>query len=236
MPLDQVAEAQDEDEVAEDQRGLEHSASDVASPCFDEIAANPEVDDQRGEHEKMSAEAHSFSVQESITRDDAFNAEVDIASALDSLTLVEVEEAAGELHRRIGAALRDIGERRADRGGRESPRARVAALAVATEAGALTLGAVAAGSVVHLPRLDAHPTTVAAAVYAAPTIQALLARLDQDRRLLASLARALEPRFDEECDSPWGHMSLHRLVVELAIVRPARLALELERLADEAEV
>src|SRR5690606_29228933 len=98
VPLDEVAEAQDEDEIAEDQRRLEHRAGDVPCPCFHEIAAHPEVDDQRGEHEKMSAEAHSFSVQESITSDDAPNADVDIASALDALTLAEVEEAAGELH------------------------------------------------------------------------------------------------------------------------------------------
>jgi hypothetical protein len=81
-----------------------------------------------------------------------------------------------------------------------------------------------------------HPSTVAATVYAAPTIQALLARLDQDRRLLASLARTLEPRFEEACDSPWGRMTLRRLVIELAIAHPARLALELERIADAADV
>jgi hypothetical protein len=147
-----------------------------------------------------------------------------------------VEEAAGELHRRIAAALRDIGERRADRGGRESPRARVAALAVATELGAVTLGAVAAASTAVLPRLELHPSTVAATVYAAPTIQGLLGRLEQDRRLLTSLGRTLEERLDEECDSPWGRLRLRRLLVELSIAQPARVALELEAIADQADV
>ncbi len=89
---------------------------------------------------------------------------------------------------------------------------------------------------VALPRLELHPSTVAATVYAAPTIQGLLARLEQDRRLLASLARTLEERLDEEFDSPWGRLRLRRLLVELSIAQPARVALELEGIADQADV
>src|SRR5712691_11624445 len=55
-------------------------------------------------------------VQEPATPDDdTFDA------ALETLGLTEIEEATGELHRRIASALRALGERRADRGhGEES--------------------------------------------------------------------------------------------------------------------
>lgn len=209
----------------------------MASPRLDEVAADPEVDEQRCEHEKMSAETRAGSVQECITPDDvlASDAQDTFGAALDALTLAEVEEAAGELHRRVAAALRDIGERRADKGGRNSPRARVASLAIATELGAFVLGGFASGSRMEVPRLELQPSTVAAVVYAAPTIQALLGRLEQDRRLLASLARTLESRLDEECGSPWGRLTARRLVSHLSIVLPARVALELEEVAGEAD-
>jgi hypothetical protein len=185
----------------------------------------------------MSAEAHARSVQECITADDAFTSGVPdtFGATLDGLTLVEVEEAAGELHRRIAATLREIGERRADRGGRDSPRAKVASLAVSTELAALILGALTAGSEARVPRLDVHPSMVAGVMYAAPTIQALLARLEQDRRLVASLARTLVARLDEECESPWGRLTVHRILTGVSIERPARLAMELEAIADQAD-
>lgn len=210
----------------------------MPGPRLDEAASYPEVDDQCRKHEKMSAEVHILRVQERITDDDAFTsiAPDTYDAALDALAPHEVEETAGELHRRIAAALRDIGERGADKGGRHSPRAKVAGLAVMTELSALVLGAAAAGSAAQLPRLDVHPTTVAAVMYAAPTIQALLVRLEQDRRLVASLARTLEARLDEECESPWGAMTLRRLVTSVAVVHPARVALELDTVAGEADV
>src|SRR4051812_17616898 len=61
---DQAAEAEHQHDVAEDQRGLEHRPHDVAGPRLDEVAAYPEVDDQRCEDEKMFAEAHTSSVHE----------------------------------------------------------------------------------------------------------------------------------------------------------------------------
>jgi hypothetical protein len=209
----------------------------MSGPRLDEVAAHPEVDDQRREDEKMSAEAHVRSVQERITVDDASTSITPDTydAALDALAPHEVEETAGELHRRIAAALRDIGERRADRGGRNSPRAKVASLAVMTELAAATLGAAAAGSSAQLPRLDVHPSMVAAVMYAAPTIQALLLRLEQDRRLVASLARTLESRLDEECASPWSEMTLRRLVTSVTVVHPARIAMELDTVAGEAD-
>ena len=210
----------------------------MARPGFDEVATYPEVDDQRGEDEKMSAEAHTLSVQERITTDDAYSASAPdtFGAALETLTLTELEEAAGELHRRIAAALRDIGERRADKGGRNSPRARVSSLAVASELASLVLGAAAAGADARLPRLEVHPSMVAALMYAATTIPALLARLEQDRRLLASLARTLEPQLDEECETPWGRLTMRKLVTAVSIVQPARVAMELDAVTGEADV
>lgn len=186
----------------------------------------------------MSTEPHARSLQESATPDDAPSARDPdtFSAALDVLGLAEIEEAAGELHRRIAEALRELGERRADRGGRDSPRARVASLVVSTELASAVLAAAAAASEVALPRLDVHPTAIAAVMYAAPTLPALLGRLEQDRRLLASLARAVEPRLNEEAGSPWGPIPLRRLVTEMSIVRPARLAMDLDALAGQADV
>ncbi len=162
--------------------------------------------------------------------------------ALQSLALPELEEASGELHRRIAVALRRIGERRADdvdalndASGR-SPRRRAASLAAATELTAATLGAIAAGAAPPGERIDRHPATVAAVMYAAPTVVALLGRLEQDRRMLASLARALESQLDEEHATPWGRISLRRLVAEVALVEAAACARALERHAEATEV
>lgn len=153
-----------------------------------------------------------------------------------SLTLAEVEEASGELHRRVAIALRSIGERRADERGElgthaASPRQIAAALAASLELAASTLGAVAAGVAPVGGRVDRHPTTVAAVMYAAPTIDALLARLEQDRRLLASTARTLESRLDEQHTTPWGTQTLRGMVTEIALTETARSAQELERRA-----
>lgn len=161
--------------------------------------------------------------------------------ALQSLALPELEEASGELHRRIAVALRRIGERRADdidalndADGR-NPRRRAASLAAAAELAAATLGAIAAGAAPPSERIDRHPATVAAVMYAAPTVAALLGRLEQDRRLLASLARALESRLDEEHETPWGRISLRRLVAEVALVEAAACARALERHVEATE-
>lgn len=156
--------------------------------------------------------------------------------ALDALTLTEIEEAAGELHRRAAAALRAIGEGRADTPGADgrTPRHEAAALAATLELGALALAAVAAGEPPVTPRVDRHPALVAGVMYAAPSIRALLARVDQDRRLVASLARALESRLDEECPTPWGTLRLRRVLVEVLLGAGARCAMALEARSGEA--
>ncbi|MEE8421272.1 MAG: hypothetical protein V3S31_00680, partial [Dehalococcoidia bacterium] len=127
-----------------------------------------------------------------------------------TLSLAEVEEASGELHRRIAVALRRIGEQGADQRGEHetSPRQLVAALAATVELAAATLSAVAAGTPPASGRSDHHPSSVAAVMYAAPTVSALLSRLEQDRRLLASLARHLESRLDGEHATAWGETTL----------------------------
>jgi hypothetical protein len=157
--------------------------------------------------------------------------------ALDTLSLAEIEEASGELYRRLATALRSIGERRADDpdAERRSPRQHAASLAATTELAAAALGAIAAGTSGPTERNDRHPTTVAAIMYATPTIAALLTRLEQDRRMLTSLARTLESRFEEQCDSPWGRLTVRRLLTEVALTEAARCARELERRAETAE-
>ena len=175
----------------------------------------------------------------------AITTEADL-DALRRLPLVDLEEASGELHRRIGIAFRALGERRADqpdeaaeagsaaaggdagRGGRW----RVASLAATLELSAATLAAVAAtrGELADaLPRTDQHPSHLAAIMYAAPTIGALLQRLEQNRRLVASLARTLESRLDETHATPWGRQTIRALVTDAAIAAPARCAMALER-------
>ena len=158
--------------------------------------------------------------------------------ALDALTLAEIEEAAGELHRRIATSLRSIGEPRADTPDADgiTPRREVASLAATLELAGLVLGAVAAGAPATVPRIDRHPALVAAVMYAAPSVAALLARVDQDRRLVASLARTLESRLDEEHETPWGRMRLRRVLVDVLLGEGARCAMALEVRLGEAQV
>src|SRR5207247_1180581 len=145
------------------------------------------------------------------TQDESAPAAVD---ALDALSLAEVEETAGELHRRIGVALRLMGERRADRTGTSGRSARwhAASLVAATELAATVLGAAAVEAEAPLPRLDRQAPSIGAVMYAAPTLAGLTSRLEQDRRLLVSLARSLESRLDDERETPWGHVRLRRVV------------------------
>lgn len=158
--------------------------------------------------------------------------------ALDDLTLAEIEEAAGELHRRIAASLRAIGEPRVDTPDAEgiTPRREVASLAVTLELAGVTLGAVASGAPAAVPRIDRHPALVAAVMYAAPSVSSLLGRVEQDRRLVASLARTLESRLDEEHETPWGRLRLRRVLVEVLLGEGARCAMALEARLGEAQV
>ena len=160
------------------------------------------------------------------------------ATPFDALPLPEIEEAAGELHRRIAVALRGIGEARADQPNSEgrSPRWRAAALASATEFAATSLACIAAGGTPPLDRADRHPAAIAAVMYAAPTLTALGVRLDQDRRLLVSLARQLEARFEESRVTAWGELTAHRLVVEVAVIEAARCAQAIELAGASAPV
>jgi hypothetical protein len=114
----------------------------------------------------------------------------------------------------------------------------VAALAASTELAATTLGAALSGHAqVTLPRLDELPETIAAMMYAAPSIPALLSRLEQDRRLLTSLSRTLESRFDEQYETARGPMTLREFVTAVTIMDPARCAQALEStLGNENEV
>lgn len=154
----------------------------------------------------------------------------DPRAALDALALGEIEEVAGELQRRIGVALRLMGERRADELDAEgrSARWRVAALVAGVELAAATLGAVAASTETPSARVDRHPATIAGLMYAAPSLPALLSRLDQDRRLVTSLARSLESRLEEERATPWGFVTLRHLLTEVTIAEAARCAQHLE--------
>lgn len=154
--------------------------------------------------------------------------------AFDELPLETLEEAAGELLRRINLAARDIGEGRADEVDqrattpRRSPRQRIAALAVLTELAAQTFGAASAGTEPPAGRIDRHPAAVAAMMYGAPTLGALLTRLEQDRRMLASAARGLEHRLDEPAGGAWPSESLRTVLSEAAIAAPAECAQALE--------
>lgn len=154
----------------------------------------------------------------------------DAARAFDDLPLETLEEASGELHRRIAVALRHIGEERADETdeSRRSPRQRVAALAVLIELAAQTLAAAAAATDPPSGRVDRHPAAIAAVMYGAPTISALLQRLEQDRRMLASHARGLESRLETPSRGAWGDLPLRGLLSEVAIAAPAECAQMLE--------
>ena len=150
--------------------------------------------------------------------------------ALEALDLPELEEAIGEIQRRIGVALRRLGEQRADApdSAGMTPRREVAALAAGLELAALTIAAVRAGARPPAERIDRHPSLAAGLMYAAPTIPALLQRLEQDRRLLTSLARGAGERLDEELASPWGPRSTRGLLVEAGLRAGARCAIALE--------
>ena len=73
-------------------------------------------------------------------------------------------------------------------------------------------------------------------MYAAPSVAALLARVDQDRRLVASLARTLESRLGEEHETPWGRLRLRRVLVDVLLGEGARCAMALEARLGEAQV
>lgn len=157
------------------------------------------------------------------------------ATELEQLSLPEIEEALGEIERRIAVALRALGERAADApdpSGR-SPRLGVAELAAELELAAFALAAVASGGAPPADG-DRRPALAAALMYAAPTIPALLQRLDQDRRLLVSLARTAEEHAGADESS-----SLRSLLVERGLGAAARCALALEavleRLAEAEE-
>jgi hypothetical protein len=151
-------------------------------------------------------------------------------SMFEQLPLEQLEEASGELHRRAGTALRRIDEARSDEPDAEgvSPRERLAGLIASKELAVATLAAVAAGAEPPRGRSDAGRQTIAAITYGAPTLAGLLARLEQDRRMLTSLARHLEERLDEASETAWGRRRLREVVVELAIAEPARCAQALE--------
>jgi len=156
------------------------------------------------------------------------------------LPLIELEEVAGELHRRIGAALRRLGEQGADApgplsGGPDGARTArwlLAGLVASMELAATTLAAASGNQPLNLPRLDRYTSTIAAVMYAAPTLGALLQRLEQDRRLVISLARELEAHMDDERVTPWGVLSARRLVVQVLVLDAALRAQELVRRAD----
>lgn len=152
-------------------------------------------------------------------------------TVFDALSLAELEEAAGELHRRIGATLRAIGEHRADDADAEglSPRRRVAAYLALLELAAATFAAIAAGVAPPGGRTDHHPAAIVAVMYATPTLAALLSRLEQDRRLLASHARGLEARLAEPQATAWGEVTPRRLLTDATIAEAARCALALDQ-------
>ena len=156
------------------------------------------------------------------------------AGAIDQLSLAEIEEALGEIERRIAVALRALGERAADEpdASRRSPRLEVAELAAELELAAFALAALAGGEAPE--GRDRSAALAAALMYAAPTIPALLQRLDQDRRLLVSLARTAA-----EHAAPHDSGGLRRLLVESGLGAASRCAMALEaalaRLAEAAE-
>lgn len=156
-------------------------------------------------------------------------------SVFNQMSLEQLEEVAGELQRRAGSALRRIGEARADEpgAGGDSPRQQITALIGSAELAITTLVAAAARTEAPRVRLDLEPVAVAALMYGAPTLTGLLGRLEQDRRILASLARTLESRLDEAVSTPWGERTLREIVVLHAVEEPARCAQSFEeQLAD----
>ncbi len=158
-------------------------------------------------------------------------------SVFDTLSLAELEESSGELHRRIGVALRHIGEARADEWDTEgvSPRRRVSGYVALLELASQTLGAITAGVATPTARTDEHPALVAAIMYATPTIPALLSRLQQNRRQLASLARGRESTLDIAQATPWGVVETRQVILEAAITEAARCAMALDRFIEHLE-
>jgi hypothetical protein len=65
-------------------------------------------------------------------------------------------------------------------------------------------------------------------VYATPNLGTLLARLEQDRRLLTSLGRQLESRLDFQLGGGYGQDTPRRLLIATLIEAPARVAFDLE--------
>ena len=159
-------------------------------------------------------------------------------SPFETMSLGAIEEASGELHRRAGAALRLIGELRADElvGGRVSARQQVAALAATTELACITFEAIIGRADPPPARSDRHPSAVAAVMYGEPTLAGLLARLEQNRRMLTSLTRNLNSRFKETVTTAWGNGTIHHLVIEFAIVEPAKIAQALEEVVRALEM
>ncbi len=156
-------------------------------------------------------------------------------AALSTLSLSELEEAGGELTRRIAVALRSLGETGADilTPSNSEPRRCTARLAALLDLTAAALAA-AAGIAPENSRGGIYLRTQtkaleASIMYAAPTIDALLTRLEQDRRLLVSLARAVESQLAERHPTPLGMIKLRTLVTEMVITEPARTAQVLER-------
>ena len=164
------------------------------------------------------------------------------AGAVEQLSLPEIEEAIGEIERRIAVALRALGERAADEpdaAGR-SPRREVAELAAELELAALALAVVAERRRASRRSTGERRAALAAGLmYAAPTIPALLQRLDQDRRLLVSLARSADERVGGEDADPQDERALRRLLVESGLGAAARCAMACEaalaRLAEAGE-
>ncbi len=144
---------------------------------------------------------------------------------LERLSLTEIEEAIGEIQRRIAVALRGLGERAADEPGPagRAPRLEVAELAARVELAALALAAIAVGETPTAESAQRRVALAVALMYAAPTIPALLQRLEQDRRLLVSLARTAG-----EHAAPEDNGSLRRLLVESGLGAAARCAMALE--------
>lgn len=158
-------------------------------------------------------------------------------SPFQSMSLDSLEEASGELHRRAATALRRIGELRADEliSGGVSPRQQIAALAATLELACTTFEAIIGHADPPPARSDRHPSSIAAVMYGAPALTGLLARLQQDRRMLTSLIRQLRPRLTEEVSTAWGRDTLRHLVVEFVIVEPAKVAQTLEEVATQLE-
>lgn len=148
----------------------------------------------------------------------------------DALPLDMLEEASGELHRRLGAALRRVGEARADDEDETgvTPRWRVTALASTLELAAQSLAAIGVGAPAVPERSDQGPLAIASLMYATPDLEGLLARLEQDRRQLASLARALEARLEETHHTAFRFGTLRQLLTDVVIAEPARCAQSLE--------